>query len=231
MNKKGFTLAELLIVVAIIGVLVSIGIPVFSSQLEKAREATDAANIRDAYAEMMTTIISEGDTTKKYQVNLSQQKDDWQTSFDFPATEIGIPKKGGVATIEYKDQIAYINYGNADSNGGTSNDVEKKSVLYPSDFEKGERTSKGTLYKYNDQYFIATKDGEMDETPKDNTHGLYLVNINSVHIIDTFSEESFSTIKNIKKGDVIYVKSENKYYVYYDTNQKVKVNSDLQEIL
>lgn len=50
-NRKGFTLAELLIVVAIIGVLVAISIPIFTSQLEKSREATDLANIRAAYAE------------------------------------------------------------------------------------------------------------------------------------------------------------------------------------
>ena len=36
-EKKGFTLAELLIVVAIIVVLVAISIPIFNSQLEKAR--------------------------------------------------------------------------------------------------------------------------------------------------------------------------------------------------
>ncbi len=42
-NNKGFTLAELLIVVAIIAVLVAIAIPVFTSQLEKSRESTDAA--------------------------------------------------------------------------------------------------------------------------------------------------------------------------------------------
>lgn len=41
-KRKGFTLAELLIVVAIIAVLVAIGIPIFTSQLEKSREATDA---------------------------------------------------------------------------------------------------------------------------------------------------------------------------------------------
>ena len=50
LNQKGFTLAELLIVVAIIAVLVAIAIPVFGSQLERSRETTDAANLRSAYA-------------------------------------------------------------------------------------------------------------------------------------------------------------------------------------
>ena len=60
-NNKGFTLAELLIVVAIIAVLVAISIPIFTSQLEKAREATDAANIRSAYAEVMAAALTEAD--------------------------------------------------------------------------------------------------------------------------------------------------------------------------
>lgn len=37
-SVSGFTLAELLIVVAIIAVLVAIAIPIFTSQLEKSRE-------------------------------------------------------------------------------------------------------------------------------------------------------------------------------------------------
>lgn len=49
-KKKGFTLAELLVVVAIIAVLVAISIPIFTSQLEKSREATDVANMRAAKA-------------------------------------------------------------------------------------------------------------------------------------------------------------------------------------
>ncbi len=58
LNKKGFTLAELLIVVAIIAVLVAIAIPIFTNQLEKARESTDAANIRDFYAEIATGLVT-----------------------------------------------------------------------------------------------------------------------------------------------------------------------------
>ena len=58
-NNKGFTLAELLIVVAIIAVLVAIAIPIFTAQLEKAREAVDEANIRDAYATLVAATLTE----------------------------------------------------------------------------------------------------------------------------------------------------------------------------
>ena len=49
-NKKGFTLAELLVVTAIIGVLVAISIPIFHAQLSKARLAVNQANGRAAFS-------------------------------------------------------------------------------------------------------------------------------------------------------------------------------------
>jgi prepilin-type N-terminal cleavage/methylation domain-containing protein len=49
-NRKGFTLAELLIVVAIIGVLVAISIPIFHAQLRKTRLAVNQANGRAAFS-------------------------------------------------------------------------------------------------------------------------------------------------------------------------------------
>ncbi|MBR5341348.1 MAG: type II secretion system protein [Erysipelotrichaceae bacterium] len=57
-ETNGFTLAELLIVVAIIAVLVAISIPIFNSQLEKARRAVDMSNMRNAYAVLMAGINS-----------------------------------------------------------------------------------------------------------------------------------------------------------------------------
>lgn len=46
----GFTLMEMLIVVAIIAVLIAIAIPVFTAQMNKSKEAVDEANARSIYA-------------------------------------------------------------------------------------------------------------------------------------------------------------------------------------
>lgn len=79
-NKKGFTLAELLIVVAIIAVLTAIAIPVFTAQLEKSRESTDLANLRSAYAEVMTGILTwDGSGAVPSKTVLAQQtQNNWQ---------------------------------------------------------------------------------------------------------------------------------------------------------
>lgn len=51
MNKKGFTLIEMLVVIAIIAILVAIVIPTVSNATEKAKQATDLANIRSLVAQ------------------------------------------------------------------------------------------------------------------------------------------------------------------------------------
>ncbi len=59
-NRKGFTLMEMLIVVAIIAILVIIAIPTFNSALAKSRAATDLANIRSGYAAAQVEAMTEG---------------------------------------------------------------------------------------------------------------------------------------------------------------------------
>lgn len=58
-DKKGFTLAELLVVVAIVGILVAISIPLFTAQLGKARKATNQANMRAAKVAAISQYLSD----------------------------------------------------------------------------------------------------------------------------------------------------------------------------
>ncbi len=96
-NNKGFTLAELLIVVAIIAVLVAIAIPVFTSQLEKSREATDMANVRSAYAALVTGYLGEN-SIGTASVSAQQTVDEWQTS---GGGDLEVLSDGGTSTYHY----------------------------------------------------------------------------------------------------------------------------------
>jgi len=83
MNKKGFTLMEMLIVVAIIAILIAIAIPTFTKQLEKSRESADAANLRSAYAEVVAEALGTGNGSSVSVVATQKQAEGtngWQTS-------------------------------------------------------------------------------------------------------------------------------------------------------
>ena len=61
-------------------VLVAISIPIFTTQLEKSREATDMANIRAAYAEVVANYISSNEQEQTASVNAVQTQANWQNT-------------------------------------------------------------------------------------------------------------------------------------------------------
>ena len=127
MNKKGFTLAELLIVVAIIAVLVAVSIPIFTSQLEKAREATDEANLRAAYGEATADLLTG---------QVDGTDIDYKTTYYYDTTtgKITTTAKAagkGTATVADKSTNAYAAFkGTADDGGMSYNggDVSGKNI-------------------------------------------------------------------------------------------------------
>ncbi len=114
-KNRGFTLVEMLFVIAIIIILLGIIIPVFLNKLEDARDATDAANIRAQYAEVMAdAIMYDGDISRyRDRVVLLQKKNGWQNKelkknvlslFDKVEGNIDKePKKGGIAYVKYQN--------------------------------------------------------------------------------------------------------------------------------
>lgn len=98
-RNKGFTLAELLIIVAIIAILVGISMPIFTSQLEKSRRAVDKANARNIESVLGVAANSnEIEFTNKY-------------------VEGSSSKYACIAVIVGKDKVKYYVIGNIKING------------------------------------------------------------------------------------------------------------------
>lgn len=151
-NKNGFTLMEMLIVIAIIAVLIAVAIPVFASQLEKAREATDLANVRSAYAQVSTEALL-GDSETTVTVDLKQKQADWQSvdpvniggivhSKSQGDTENwkGVAEPNGTCVVSYKEDYGIILNWSGKADPSTpkypfnTNETDFFSPLYRTDF-------------------------------------------------------------------------------------------------
>lgn len=122
-NKKGFTLIEMLVVIAIIAVLVAIVIPVVGSSTDKASAATNAANLRSLQAEVTTLYLSESPESGKIDganATINVDADGEVTSVvvkdSFPkAKKVGAITGEMSATVEYDDtnNVFVCRYGGA----------------------------------------------------------------------------------------------------------------------
>ena len=55
-NRKGFTITELVIVIAVIAILAAVLIPTFSNLIEKANNSADLQEARNAYSEYLAVV-------------------------------------------------------------------------------------------------------------------------------------------------------------------------------
>lgn len=119
-NRSGFTLMEMLIVIALIAVLVAIAIPAIASQLERSREAADLANVRAAYAQVSAEALL-GNPQFTVTVDLKQKQADWQSANPVNIGGIvhdknqedtvnwkGVAVPNGTCTVSYNEEHGII---------------------------------------------------------------------------------------------------------------------------
>ena len=120
LNKKGFTLAELLIVVAIIAILIAIAMPLFFGALDEAKEQTWNANARALRAIGVAEILTDPGT---YQVGTAE-------GWNVKGTPTGTGDFSGVKiTIGTGDESSYDS--SKSTNTEISVNITKTSITGP----------------------------------------------------------------------------------------------------
>ena len=166
-NKNGFTLMEMLIVIAIIAVLIAVAIPVFASQLEKAREATDLANVRSAYAKVSTEALL-GNSETTVTVDLKQKQADWQSLDPVNIGGIvhyknqgdtdnwkGVAEPNGTCVVSYNEDYGIILTWSGKADPSTpkypfnTNVTDFFSLLYNTDFWKNGIMKNNTNFEFD----------------------------------------------------------------------------------
>lgn len=92
-KKKGFTLIELVIVIAILAILAAILIPSISGYVNKANDARNQANGRSVYM-AATLAVSENEDTEKQKAAASSLS-------DTKVSEIKTDDSGNVTSVTY----------------------------------------------------------------------------------------------------------------------------------
>jgi len=109
-NKKGFTIVELVIVIAVIAILAAVLIPTFSGVIESARESAALSEAKNAYTIAMTEVLKDGKIVENEAVYLDaglnvttsgSESKVWTITFTADNSEPSIAKTGSAYSFSW----------------------------------------------------------------------------------------------------------------------------------
>lgn len=119
-NNAGFTLVNMLIVIAVIAILSVGAYPVFSTLIEKSWEAADISSVRSAFDHVSAEALM-GNKTATVTVDLKQKQADWQSmdpvnirgiihhkGEDDTANWKGVASPGGSCVVSYEEDVGVV---------------------------------------------------------------------------------------------------------------------------
>lgn len=114
-SNNGFTLIEMLVVVALIAILLAIAVPMVNSSMEKAREATDAANERSALGLAYVEIMSDkSDLMKNGTMYYVISNSKGTLSDTKPTAGYGKGTKSGDVKVDHTECVIAVHYATDD---------------------------------------------------------------------------------------------------------------------
>ena len=124
-NKKGFTLMEMIIVIAIIVILAAISIPTLTGNLDSAHKAADEANLRAAKSAALVKTMEEGKQDGTYYYDIASGKLEPVTDgFKAPASangECGIHSTDYIVISIADDAVSDVKWTAGNTCGKASN--------------------------------------------------------------------------------------------------------------
>ena len=116
-SKKGFTLIELMVVVAIIGILALLGLRMYSTQQDKAKEAIVKANAGSVQVQIQTELVDDPDYTTALAVTAANDETVMNLSNPFDAdvnVAIGLSDNATPATVATSEGMVGVVYDTSD---------------------------------------------------------------------------------------------------------------------